>query len=526
MIQKKDCQQATNSQVLVFAFLLLSFMALYTRTAAPSVLSGDSAEFQLVAATLGVAHPTTYPLYTMLAALLSRILPFGDAAWRVTLVSSLCAAIAVSVFCVFSQRLRISYRAALLSSFFLGVAPGLWNAATLAEVYTLLLLLICLLAFALLHGRLFLAAFIAGLGFSHHGLFVITALPICAIWIVVHIRINYHTSKQTLLARIFGILICFVLGMLPWLYPFIQYAHYGPFNGLDYGLPRHYFWGAPSSWAQVADLVSGGSLRRGIFRLPTMSDMQASFTMLGERAVFEFGWLGLGLGIGGSLVLLRHKPRLWLATAWVLLATTIYLLLLGPAVADAPTFTLPMLLPWALYIAYGLDWLIDGSAALPGVAALQEKRAAAPLAKQPEAALIKASFLQRQHMLGMVIFTVLCVSTLWWATTRFPYANKRHLWLYREFGQASLTQMAPDAVVLAHWEQGMTLQYLHFVEGQRPDVWVDVVEPGDDAWAARIQRRYAGRPVYLIGSLEDVAGLPVERVYEDEYARMFRLVEP
>lgn len=523
MIQKEDCQQATNCHLLVFGLLLLSFLALYIRTAAPSVLSGDSAEFQLVASTLGVAHPTTYPLYTMLAALATRILPFGDAAWRVTLVSSLCAAVAVSVFCVFVRRLSLSYRAALLSSLFLGVSPGLWNSATLAEVYTLLILLLCLLALALLQGRLYLAAFIAGLGFSHHGLFVITALPICAAWIAMHTSMIYHTSKQTLLARIFGILLCFALGLVPWFYPFIQYARYGPFNGLDYGLPRHYFWGAPSSWVQVADLVSGGTLRRGIFRLPTLTDIHMTFSMLAERALFEFGWPGLGLGIVGSIVLLGHKPRLWFATAWVLFATIVYLLLLGPAVADAPTFTMPMLLPWALYIAYGLDWLIDSSASLAG---LYGKPATLPQAVQPAPARVKAAPLQRQHTLGMLMFALLCIIALWWANTRFPYANKRHLWLYREFGQASLTQMAPKAVVLAHWEQGMTLQYLHLVEGQRPDVWVDVVEPGDDAWAARIQRRYAGRAVYLIGSLDDVAGLPVELVYEDKYARMFRLIEP
>ena len=45
-----------------------------------------------------------------------------------------------------------------------------------------------------------------------------------------------------------GLALCFVAGLAPWLYPLAQFARYGPFDGQDYGLPRHYFWGAPRSW--------------------------------------------------------------------------------------------------------------------------------------------------------------------------------------------------------------------------------------------------------------------------------------
>ena len=44
----------------------------------------------------------------------------------------------------------------------------------------------------------------------------------------------------------------------------------------------------------------------------------------------------------------------------------------------------------------------------------------------------------------------------------------------------------------------MTLQYLIHVEGRRPDVWVDVVEPSDVGWRDRA-RRYADRAIFFIG---------------------------
>ena len=52
--------------------LALGALILYLSTLLPGIGSGDTAEFQRVAPTLGVAHPTGYPLYTMLGWLWSR----------------------------------------------------------------------------------------------------------------------------------------------------------------------------------------------------------------------------------------------------------------------------------------------------------------------------------------------------------------------------------------------------------------------------------------------------------------------
>jgi hypothetical protein len=123
------------------------------------------------------------------------------------------------------------------------------------------------------------------------------------------------------------------------------------------------------------------------------------------------------------------------------------------------------------------------------------------------------------------VVALLVAATLAWGYTRIQHSSKRRLWLFRDYGQATLAGLPPGAVVIAHWEQGMTLQYLRLVEGQRPDVWVDVVEPTDESWGARAARRYAGRPVYFAGQPADVDGLPVELVREAEYADLFRLRE-
>jgi hypothetical protein len=480
-------------------------LGVYVRTAAPSVLSGDSAEFQLAAATLGVAHPTTYPLFTMLGFLATQLLPYGDLARRVTLVSALCGALAIGAFAAIALRLGLTRRAAILGALLLAVSPGLWNAATVAEVYTLLALLMLALALLLLADTgaperqcwLLLAGLVAGLGFTHHGLFTMTALPIFGAYLLW----RWQARPQARWACVAALAMA-GLGLLPWLYPLAQYARYGPFSGEDYGLPRHYFWGAPSSWAAVLDMLTGGTVRRGIFRIPTLQTAYATLAMVADRGWFEFGALGALLGALGCIAMLRRNRMAWAASAWVFLATLGYLLLLGPAVQDAPVFTLPMLLPWSVWAGFGCQALIEVA---DGLARSRTQRRLAAL--QP----------------GTLLFALLLALALMWADTRVEYSSKRGLLLYREFGQATLEALPPNAVVIAHWEQGMALQYLRLVEQRRPDVWVDVVEPGDDPWGPRARRRYPARPVYLVGNARDVEGLPVELIRDDDYGALFRL---
>lgn len=503
--------------------LFCAFLLLYMRTAAPSVLSGDSAEFQLAAPLLGVPHPTTYPLYVLLGKLATLIGPASDAARRVTLVSSGCAALAVALFFLLARRLSAD-GSALLAALLFGFAPGFWNAATMAEVYALLMLLLVGLCWLLVPAttdraaaqsfepaaqswwRPRAAALVAGLGFTHHGLFVIAGMPLflgAIAWLawqhaLAGAAIEHQPDRAGSLKQLGLLALCFAAGMTPWLYPLAQYARYGPFVGMDFGLPRHYYWGSPTSWGAVFDLLTGGTLRRGIFQAPSLVAALGTLRLVGERLRFEFGLLGLLAGVLGCVVLLRRNRAAGLGSAWVFLSILAYLLLLGPAVEDAPVFTLPMLLPWALWIAVALN-------ALGG--RLRRRWPAATV----------------QRWTAISVALLLLLATLAWGYSRLPYTNKRYLWLFRSFGEATLARLPPGAAVITHWEQGTTLQYLVLAERRRSDVVIDIVEPSDQDWSSRARLRYADRPVFFVGSASDVAALPVDLVRADAYADLFQL---
>src|SRR5262245_4457677 len=149
-------------------------LALYTRTLAPSVLTSDSAEFQVLAYQVGIAHTPGYPVYMLLAKLFT-LLPIGDIAYRVNLFSAFSAAVAVAGVYVATQLLARDRLAAVFAALALAVGFTFWSQAIIAEVYApgaaLVALIWCgLLAWYRTGKRwpLFLAGACGGLGLGVH----------------------------------------------------------------------------------------------------------------------------------------------------------------------------------------------------------------------------------------------------------------------------------------------------------------------------------------------------------------------
>src|SRR5690242_19744659 len=86
----------TGRDIGISIALFCCTFALYVRTLAPSLLLGDSAEFQILSSTLGIAHPPGYPIYLLIGKLFTW-LPVGSVAYRVNLLSASAAAIAVAL---------------------------------------------------------------------------------------------------------------------------------------------------------------------------------------------------------------------------------------------------------------------------------------------------------------------------------------------------------------------------------------------------------------------------------------------
>jgi hypothetical protein len=125
--------------------LFVASLALYMQTLAPSVaaLFDDSLEFPLVSYRLAIAHPTGYPLYTLLGKLFT-LGPWANVAWSVNFLSAVAGALTVAlVYLVARQLVQRRDGSAgrrlppLLGAAALALSPVFWSQSVVAEVYTL-----------------------------------------------------------------------------------------------------------------------------------------------------------------------------------------------------------------------------------------------------------------------------------------------------------------------------------------------------------------------------------------------------
>ncbi len=131
----------------------LAAQVIYLWTAAPNVTLQDSGELIVAAMHFGVPHPTGYPLWTILAGLFTRM-PLGNAAWEANIFSGICAAAAMGLLAVLLcsvgrwlgvRRLSAATLATALS-LTCAVTVSVWTQAVIAEVYTLHILLVIVMA--------------------------------------------------------------------------------------------------------------------------------------------------------------------------------------------------------------------------------------------------------------------------------------------------------------------------------------------------------------------------------------------
>ena len=279
--------------VATFAAALLYFL-----TAARDIVVGDTPELITAAATLGVAHPPGYPLFTMLGHLFS-LLPFGSIPFRVNLLSVVCDSLTVGVVYFIADRLVRSRIAAAIAALTLAVNPTFWEWSLAAEVFPLNNLLAAVLVLLLVEWHeqsdrsLFLIAafFVAGLALTNHQTIVLLGPAFCfVLWL----------RRDVLLARP-GILliavVVFVIGLLPYLYVLWASARH----------PVH-SWGNISSFHDLIRLV----LRRsyGSTHLVSTPGYTGGAPWPRLAALFvSFGWLAGILICAGAIA--AYQSRRW-----------------------------------------------------------------------------------------------------------------------------------------------------------------------------------------------------------------------
>lgn len=164
--------------------LLIFICTVYIFLSFPIYSTGDGAELSSVGFTLGIAHPSGYPLYILILKFISFI-PIGNISERMVLISILFALLSLFMLKEISTLLKIPKYISFISIFLLSSIYSFTGQSIVIKFYTLNLFLISLFMYVALkffiskeEKYFFISLLILGLiSLNHHtGFFVFSSL--------------------------------------------------------------------------------------------------------------------------------------------------------------------------------------------------------------------------------------------------------------------------------------------------------------------------------------------------------------
>lgn len=454
-------------------------LSLYLRTLAPGVLFGDPAEFQTAAWGAGLAHPTGYPFFLLAGWAWMHLLPLGEPAWRLNLLSALLGATAVGVTCLATLRLiaiavpscsTVARRlAAVAAALLLAAAPGFWSQAVIAEVYTLHALLTALALWVALDSasprRGVLLAWLVGFGLAHHRTAILW-LPGLAAWARLS-SVRWPPARR-LLALGAGL----ILPQLLYLYIPLR-AMATPYLRVPLGADDFLTLYDHSARGFVQFVLGRTFASELLPPLQALTQAPAAFALI-ARNLSGPGLMLAAIGLA-RLAWTRARGPLALTTL-IALSQLVFNLFYG--IGDVYVLYAPIYLIVALWAGVGLATLGDSVAR-----------------RLPQMPRLGAWALPA---LGMLV-------PVWMILAHLPAVDRSHDRRAIQFWERILAEPPPErAILVSNDRDEMTpLIYLQHVDGRRPDLTglfpLIVDRPGwQNVGQVTASALATGRPVFLV----------------------------
>ncbi len=519
--------------------LALAVLSLYLRTLAPSVLRifDDCLEFQVVCPTLGIAHPTGYPLYTLLGWLCVQIIPIGDAAYRVNVFSALCGAITVGLVylavvaglpmchpfttqklpltpalspqggggqCPLPGRERVRVRvgrfwtariAGLVAGGTLAASSTFWEYSTVAEVYTLNAAFLAAMAFLLLRWAgarsrttLLLAALCFGLSLAHHR----TMLLLAPVFLLFVAALDWRALFQDPLRRLAATLLPLLLYLyIPW-----RGLYTTSLDGQYQNTPAGFFqWtlGLYSAWWQ---------------RVDSWAELGANLAAYRDLVLADFTIVGVLLALAGFLWLLwRQRPLalfLGLSYAGLTAFSVVYRGIGGfpDFFFIAPHVFLVMLVGVGIYALSSV--FSPQSSVLSPQSSVFSPQSSVP---SPQSARYAGRRQLATCLLPIACCLLLLSLPLFLLFTNFPARDVSRDTAARDAGRDVMSQpLEEGAAIVGLLGETTLVRYFQWTQGLRPDL-VPIAADSEEARLAAVAEQLAtGRAVYLTRPLPGAAG--------------------
>jgi hypothetical protein len=450
------------------AFTAVMIVFLYTVMPGPAFM--DTGEFQTVTYVLGVAHPTGYPLYTIVGKLFGTLVPVGSWAYRMNLMSALSVAIAAALLTVLALRYRVSPLVAVIAALGFAFSLNTWKAADHADPYTLTVLIAASLWLMAVKWAetgerrwLWTMALTSGVGLGSAGVLSME-LPALILYVVLVQPRRFFRPTTMIVAGLLG-----VLGLVAiYLYLPIRASMHPPLN-----------YGNTYSWRGFQFVALGGQVG-GIINYLTLEGVRIFLRRLPQVFDWYGEWLTpVGRALVGSVSIIGLGA---LAVRDWRLAVCIVMGLVFPIY---PTLTMPIN-DTTHYVLISNWWLFFSAAV--GIEVL---------VMNPLRSLSYGSFRQSFSLIAGAVLLWLPIGLVqanWSGADMHGYHDADIL------ARDVFSMVKPHAVVFSWWGPSAALWYGKYVEGLRPDVDIyDDSRVDDLGWrdsTVGMALFYGERPVY------------------------------
>jgi len=345
----KEFFEKKKETVAAVILWLIVFSQYYT-TLSPSVGFIDSGELATVAITLGIAHPTGYPLFTMLGRLFSILPIAGEEIVRLNLLSAVLTSLALVVFYYVITELldrgkKEDRTSILISSFtaslFLGFSKTFWFQGVAVEVYSLHLLMICLILLLFVNAVRtnearwwLLFSFSVGASFTNH-LTTILLAPALLYWFFAEQGVNKNAFKN-----IAKLSIPFMAGLSIYLYLPIRSAQQPLLN-----------WGDPQTFEKFWWHFTGKQFRVFMFSSTDAAKKQLNYFF--ENLPNEFFFVVLAFAVVGCFILLFTDKKKFVFTGLLFVSCIAYSI--NYDIHDIDSYFLLAFIAIAIFSAFGIQ---------------------------------------------------------------------------------------------------------------------------------------------------------------------------
>jgi tetratricopeptide (TPR) repeat protein len=333
--------------------LFFCVLTVYVFTGPPGIITGDSGEFITSAVTLGISHPSGYPLHCLLGKIFSLI-NLSNFAWRVVFLSMVFSSLASVFVYLLLKEITGKNMLPLAGAVIYAFSPLVWSQSIICKIYSLNAFFTVLILYLLVkwdktseNRFLYLSALVFGLALANHYPLTLLALP----GFLALILLNY----ERLNIRDAGCVLFFLLAaLLAYAYLMIRASKKPPID-----------WGDPAGIRSFLDHV----LRRQYRLLEmgkhiTITEKSRFMLEYFKTLCGDFKFL-LGFTLIGAALNFTQNKKYFLSFLVVFLFNTLVLMLtlqfsFNPErLSIISVYYVPSYIVIALWTVFGIDFVFS-----------------------------------------------------------------------------------------------------------------------------------------------------------------------